>query len=48
MFTKKECEEIGEGTARITMKILKFIVEMIEELKNFFKFFYSDKGSKES
>jgi len=48
MLTEKDCEEIGEGTARITMKILKFIIEMIEELKGFLKFFYSNKSSKES
>jgi len=48
MLTEEDCEEIGEGTRRITIKIIKFIVEMIEELKGFFKFFYSNKSSKES
>ena len=48
MLTDEDCEEIGTAVGMLTIKLFKFLFEMIDELKRLSGFFNTNKDTKQS
>mgnify|MGYP003141357313 CR=1 FL=1 len=48
MFTDEDCEEIGTAVGMLTIKLFKFLCEMVQELKRLTGLFNSNKDTKQS
>ena len=48
MLTEEDCEEIGTAVGMLTIKLFKFLCEMIQEFKKLTGFFNSNKDTKQS
>ena len=47
-LSEKDCEEIGTAVGMLTIKLFKFLFEMIDDLKRLTGLFNSDKDTKQS
>lgn len=48
MLTDEDCEEIGTAVGMLTIKLFKFLCEMVQELKRLTGLFNSDEDPKKS
>ena len=48
MLTDEDCEEIGTAVGMLTIKLFKFLCEMVQELKRLTGLFNSNKDTKQS